>query len=770
MKPQRPWAWSQLPDDILYGLSRLRSESLQEKTIDNPFVHEIVQATLAELEQVDRKLLIHRYNHLDTPEHISEEISCPIEDVQSQLYRCRHSFRRVFFQIISNANSGFSESNATGEIDTLDVNLEKLLSSTISYQKLDGTKLDTLRKNVFEAIQETEYMHPKHSPQKHFHPVMIAAGILVLFAGLYIMTRESNTAPPAETTEETSTVPETKTTTKSEPETQKKEQGDLDQEELKMILTLGQNGNVDALLEILKSGQLANQVVAALFIGKLADPSAIPLLEQAEEQWYPESTEDNPFAKALAEILARFPEAVPDTDLVDSEHNKTQPDNPPAPIPHITGIVSDFSNQPVSSVLLELKENTLFSKNMDGAKVASVRTDPKGQYAFITDYEGPAYLTAKIDVRSSTTRTFWLKKDAVCIANFGGKPVLTGSVSIDSNPLSNQTVYLSDTLDIAYASFSQEISSNPDGRVSFSGVFPGLYFLLNKGLDNRVRRLATIEVPETEMYYTDLNLETVSVSSVYPVEPNLPAPTEAILVYQMDASDNLNQVQAIIEKDGFILFDNVIPGSYVLKIRLDSGAWIQQNVNVTEAPKEQSVQLSPVPTETAVLAGRFLGASPVNLFLTNVNQQIHIDIAPNADGSYELVNIPADIYSLACFVKGKLFEFTQIDLQNESEMVMDIDPAEILKSFSPLYVAVVDKTGLILTRYEIWLNSETDIVSTLSTGRGAFLAAPSGNYTLSIAHQGHPTRNLEINLKPSSLLAEPDADNTILIRLGQNTP
>jgi hypothetical protein len=202
---------------------------------------------------------------------------------------------------------------------------------------------------------------------------------------------------------------------------------------------------------------------------------------------------------------------------------------------------------------------------------------------------------------------------------------------------------------------------------------------------------------------------------------------------------------------------------------LDSGVWIQQNVNITDAPKEQSVQLSPVPTETAVLEGRFLGASPVNLFLTNVNQQIHIDIAPNADGSYELVNIPADIYSLACFVKGQLFEFTQIDLENESEMVMDIDPAEILKSFSPLYVAVADETGQILSSSQVWLNSEGDIVPKLSTGRGAFLAVPSGNYTLSIAHPGYPTRKLEVNLKPSSLLAERNPENTILVQLG-NSP
>ena len=38
----------------------------------NHFVHEIIQATLSELEPQDRELLIHRYSHLDAPEHIAE--------------------------------------------------------------------------------------------------------------------------------------------------------------------------------------------------------------------------------------------------------------------------------------------------------------------------------------------------------------------------------------------------------------------------------------------------------------------------------------------------------------------------------------------------------------------------------------------------------------------------------------------------------------------------------------------------------------------------
>ena len=769
MKPQRPWAWSQLPDDIMCGLARLRSESLQEKTVDNPFVHEIIQATLAELEQADRDLLIHRYNHLDTIENIAEEMNCSVEEIQSRLYRCRHSFRRVFFQLISKANSGFSESSAAGEIDTLDTNLERLLSTTASYQILDDTKIDTIRRNVLEAVQGTGPLHSERPAKKPYLPAAIGAVIVILIAALYIATRNQSDEPPAVKTPVETTTAKEIPTKKMGPGTPKTSKSNLDEEELKLVFALGQEGNLEALLEILKSGEFMSQATAAYFIGKLGDPSAIPLLEQAEEQWYAEPSDDNPFAVAITEILNRFPEAAPVVPPHVSEPKETPL---PATIPIVTGTVNDLLNQPIANVVLELSENTLFSSQKTGRKIASVKTSPEGQYEFTAAYEGPAYLTAKIqagDTRSMT-RAVWCKKDSVCIANFGGKPVLTGTVFIDGIALSSQTVYLSDTLDIDYASFGQEVMTDPAGGFSFSGVPAGLYYLLNKGFDNQIRRLAMIEMPEQEMYNADINLETAFVSTAYQSDPNTAIATKAVLAYGMDISDNLSQVQAVMDADGSVRFEKVIPGAYVLKVGLDSGVWIQQNVDVTDGPDEQFIQIDPVPTETAVLTGRFLEASPVNLFLTNANQQLHIDIAPSADGSYELVNIPADVYSLATFAKGQLFEFTQVDLQYEPEMVLDIDPSVILESLSPLYVVAADETGLILSESQVWLNQESDIITASSTGRGAFLAAPSGDYTLSAAHPGFPTQNLEVNLKPSSLLAEPNADNTILFQPGTNGP
>ena len=488
IKPQRPWAWSQLPDEVLYGLSRFRSDPLDEKILSNPLVHEIVQAALAELETTDRELLIHRYCHLDTAEHIAEEMDCAIEDVQNQLYRSRHSFRRVFLQLIASANLGFSESDATGEIEIQDTNLEKLLSTTTVYQQLDEIQIDALRSQLVQATEEAAQSLPKETSQ----PGVLTAGIVfaiivILIAGVYWATRNNSnkTSPPA--------IPDTNTPRQPsqeeivQPEAKPTTQDEIDGEELKRVFALGQAGNIDALLEILKSGQFASQRVAATFLGELADAGAIDLLRQAEEHWYPNSLGDNPFADAIKQIRVRFPDAAPTVVVEDvkpepkaKSDTKKKTRQPPAKIPNITGLVSDFANQPTANAVVELTENPLFSGISASRKIASAKTDPNGQYQFSGVYDRSISLTCRIPAEDTKviTQPLWCGKDSICIVNIGGRPALTGMVIIDDRPLANQTLYLSDTLDIADASFSEEVVTDEQGNFTFLGVSADVYSIM----------------------------------------------------------------------------------------------------------------------------------------------------------------------------------------------------------------------------------------------------------------------------------------------------
>lgn len=777
MKPQRPWAWTQLPDEVLCGLSRFRCELLDDNILSNSLLHEIVQAAMAELDTRDRVLLTHRFCHLDNEEHIAEEMDCQIEDIQNWLYRSRHSFRRVFFQLIASVNSSFSESSDTGDIEIQDTNLEKLLSTTTLYQTLNNAQTDAIRGQLLQAIKETTPSLPKENPQTR---IFIAGMVLIVIATLitvaYWIIRDDTTiaTPPPVSDTNKPKQPAFKEPTQSE--NRQPTQDDIDIEELKRISALGQAGDIDALLETLKSGQFASQRIAASFIGQLADPSVIDLLNQAEEQWYPDAPGDNPFADAIEQILVRFPDAIPPVIVEkDEPEPKASPDEeknikqPPAPIPTITGLVSDFLNQPIANAKVQLTEIPLFS-NIDAArKIGEAETNPEGQYQFFDIYDRCITLTCRIaEKNTKIIRSVWCRKDSICIVNIGGKPALTGTVIIDGKPLADQTVYLSDTLDINQAAFGEEVVTDNQGYFSFLGVSPGVYSIMNMGLDNRVHRLGTIEMPQREIFNANLSIETVTVWLDDLLKPEQLTLSEAVLVYALDVPDSLKQFQAGFTEDNSMLFENVIPGTYVLRVQTDNGMWLQQNVEIEDGVTEQTIQLDPIQEETATLHGRFLSAASIPLFLSAANQKIHIDIAPDADGSYEIAAIPSDIYSLAAFVKGQLIEFIQIDLLEEPDMTLDIDPEEMMLAFSPLNVVVTDASGVILSGAQVWLTRTEgeDLLTASSTGKGAFLAAPAGNYTLSVAHPEYPTKSRAITLKASSLLAEPTPENTALVQLG----
>lgn len=778
MKPQRPWAWSQLPEEVFKSLSLLRSEPLPEHVLSNPFIQEIVQAALSELEAPDRQLLMIRYHRLDTEGRIADEMHCGTEEVKNRLYRSRHSFRRCLFGLMSSALSGFRETNAAGDTEILDSNLEKLLSTTAMYQSLDQVQTDTIQKHIKETAEEIAQSQPAgRNTKMNYRAKIITAGVLVILimlAGFYhALHRKAETAPQVPSIAVTKETKPKSQTELSIPRLEQPSEDNIDEEELKLVFALGQARNIDALLEILKSGRFSSQLAAAHFLGQFAGPEAIEPLEQAEQQWYPEAEDDNAFAKAISNILSRHPNLIPDVDVNDVQQPPQQsqpteqPVTPPLARPQITGIIKDFSDHPITNAVVELAENGLFFGPRSPRIIATTKTDQTGQYQLPGNYEGPAYITITLPgpEANKLTRSIWCEKESTRNLNPAGRPALTGTIMIDNSPIANQTLYLCDTFNLDLASFRQETVTDSEGNFTFLGVPAGTYLLMNLGLDKRIHRLTTFEMPQQDVFNLYVDIETAGVILEYPSDSQLPAPLNAELVYVINLSDDMNRYQATISEDGVVYFENVRPGSYFLRVQLEQGIWLQQDVEVLSGPGDQTVLLESIPEETAITTGRFLDISPVDLFLTNANQRIHIDITPQADGAYEITSIPVDVYDLAAFVNGQLVEFKQVDLQDQVQ-TLDIDPAELTLSFSPLYVVVTDDVGSLLSGAQVWLTGNEQIITSSSTGKGAFLPAPASDFTLSVAYPGYTTENRNVEIQSSSLLAEPDQTNTVLVQLG----
>ncbi|HOK95501.1 MAG TPA: hypothetical protein PK052_10750 [Anaerohalosphaeraceae bacterium] len=770
IQPQRPWAWSQLPEHILQALAGLRFQAIPDTTAAYPFVQELVQAALAEMDANDRELMIYRYHHLDMPEHIAEQMGIRIEEVNNRLYRCRHSFRRIFTQLLSAANPAFSESSATGSIELLDSNLEKLLSSTAIYQTPSPAQRESILSSMLEAARQAAQNQP---PKRLMSRTAAIIGIAVIFiilaaaAGILRSLYQKPSAPPAVSAVSNPSA-EKEPKKIEQPTASVGEHNDPEKEKLKQVFELGQAGNLDALLEILKSGHFAGQMAAAHFIGKLGEPSAIALLEQAQMQWYPNGPSDNPFANAIKEILSRHPEAAKPVEPAKTEPNKTEEKTALPPL--LTGKVIGITGIPIAGAKLELLTNPLFAKQQPQKAIAAAQTDSNGNYHLAASHQGPAFLICKIQGEPplEVMQAVWCSKDNTCIVNIGGQPSLTGSLTLQGNIFAGQRLILSNTVDYTDASFRAEFTTDAQGNFSLGGIPAGTYYLFHKQADQHLLRLAVFELPLDGSFHFTMDLQPVRVLLDYPANETLPV--KAALA----CAPGILEVPAVISEDGQIIFSNIYAGSYWASVQLSTGVWIQQEVTISSEPAEQVISIAPVLQGNSVLSGRFLSSSTIDLCILNPQRRIRIDLKPAEDGTYLCRDCPADIYSIAAFFNGQFIEFLQIDLQEQSEIVLDIDPQELIRSRSPLYAVAADTKGLIIGDAQIWLTGTEELVVTQTTGRGAFLAAPAGRYMLSAACPGYLSAEQSIELRPSMLTAQPDPDNTILIRLEntahQNTP
>lgn len=773
IKPQRPWAWSQLPDDVLCGLSHFRDEPLPENVANNPFVREMVQAALAEMEMPNRELMMHRYNHLEVPEHIAGEIGMTVQDVNDRLYRCRHFFRRVFVQLIQTANPGFSESTASGSLELLDVNLEKLLSATNMVQHVTPKEQARIREIVLEAARQNAPM-ASAPPHKKIAVIGIAAAVVVLVAvGITLMllpdrAAKTPTPTPVATAPKPEIQPEKTTPVVTENKTPKINDA-IDEDELKRVFALGQAGDLAGLLEILKTGQYTSQIAACHFIGKLGDEGAIGMLQEAEDKWYPDGSADNPFAQAIAEIQDRLlaesgavVEEEPNTPQTPAAAETAKPEPAPTPKQAISGTVTDAAGQPIPDARITLSANPLYALTGGARMLDQTVTNDAGQYGFAK----PAAQALIMDCKSprgglSIIRAVWCEKDAACQVDFGGLHGVYGGLHDDAGSVVGQMLCLSDTLDPADAAFRVQSTTDANGQFAFAGIPAGSYYLLNMTDAGRIMRLGTIDVAGNDITDWAVTVRQAVLTVQMDITETTPIVSGMALTYGADVPEQLNRFELEVQDDGTYLSEAIPFGSYTLTIDFENGMRLQQPL---ELNSDRTISLT-VPEGTSVLSGRFTSATPYPFFLYNTDQRVRFDIVTDGAGTYAFDTMPPDTYTLAAVVNGLPMDFMQIDLQSEPDQVLDIDAGDLLAGYSPLYVVVTDAAGSLLNDAQVWVTGAGQVVTTQSTGRGAFLAIPQGDYTLYAALPGYSTAEQPITVTAMPLKTAPNEKNTIHLQL-----
>ena len=128
--------------------------------------------------------------------------------------------------------------------------------------------------------------------------------------------------------------------------------------------------------------------------------------------------------------------------------------------------------------------------------------------------------------------------------------------------------------------------------------------------------------------------------------------------------------------------------------------------------------------------------------------------------------VPPDTYTLGTVLNGLTIDFLQIDIQEDQpRQTLDIDPELWAQQFSPLYVIVCDGYGNMLTDAQVWLTGGPEVITARSTGRGAFLAAPAGEYSLHAAYPQIGSTEQVVTVTQAPLLTSPNPANTFILKI-----
>jgi DNA-directed RNA polymerase specialized sigma24 family protein len=262
------------------------------------------QQALAMLSRDEQEVLVCRYVRLEGPADIAAKYGLAISEVQTLLYKARHSFRRIL-ELLTQAGAEEASQPAQADLAALEGNLEKVFCAMAPKPTPGPQALQQLKERVMAIAAQNR---PRGWRNFNKKKVCVGCGIAALCGTISFFALWGGTSSKSK--EKTGTQPNGSLRTR---ENGRRSTASNSTEDIQLAFELGAAQNIEGLLGILRTGSYPAQIVAAYYLGQFGDKTAIDLLDQAAQKWYAENPmEKNPFIEAIAAIEGRMREQMRD--------------------------------------------------------------------------------------------------------------------------------------------------------------------------------------------------------------------------------------------------------------------------------------------------------------------------------------------------------------------------------------------------------------------------------------------------------------------------
>jgi hypothetical protein len=284
--------------EVQIAIQRLSTHPLMETESFWPELIQLCQQALAMLSRDEQEILVCRYIRLESPADIAVKYERTIAEVQTLLYKARHSFRRIL-ESLSQIGSQETSRPIPADLASQEINLEKIFRALNPKPPLAPETIQRLKQQILAVLTQDKPIPWKNTT---FGKISIGCGIAAILCGtvvVWAMWMRPSFGRENKTGIRRGNSPSTQ---------QNGRQADsANLTDIRQVFEMGETRDIQGLLGVLRTGSYPMQIVAAHYLGQFGDKAAIDLLDRAAQKWYAENpTEENPFIGAIKAIENRM--------------------------------------------------------------------------------------------------------------------------------------------------------------------------------------------------------------------------------------------------------------------------------------------------------------------------------------------------------------------------------------------------------------------------------------------------------------------------------
>ena len=751
------------------ALANLATEPLPRELFPVGQLNRLVAAALLDLEKEEMELLVSRYSAMDTLGHIAARAGTTSEQLAARLYRARHSFSAALQNIAG--VGGRDEPAATGMrgVEILEGNLERLLCSVSPVSPVPQDIYNRLEEIVEKSSEYLRKTRQKRLADRRMilKIVCISAFLALPVAMWFLWPAGKEGGKRQEESRSRTAVVKNK---QESPETKAGkilvDESDGSAKELKQAFEMGEAGDVKGLINMLRTGSLAGQLVAARYLAEYGDRSAIDALEQAAAQWRGEHAGENPFNKAIEAIENRLEQPAPVERSIQAADQAV----PAVKKKEETGIVLkgrvlDTNSKRMAGVKIELSG---WSQNQERKNISKAfQTDQQGDFQVRIESGGFVRLELKDRPADASVlaRSFFCQADVPEVkADFGIGLSACGSVIVNGEPLVDAELLAAEVCGTESSGFLARCRTDQAGGFRFVGLLPGHYavFYVRKWAGQDV----SIVLGEL-LFDRDVQLGIVTADAALDIfsdgEKFAPPSGEGIKLRVPSWFRGHAVSTAKTEPNEPYWFEDVPAGRYEAEIPIGGGVYWYEPIEISRETAVQHFQTE-LPAIRGVAEITGIRNTLGNFCLWSRDRKVRGLPEPQGKEGYQSV-LPPGLYYAGLLLSGRPVPLADFQIIEGEKTTVDLSARQAeYAQRGAMDVYVTDTGGSLLSGVSLELQGR-EFLDAQSAGQGVCFSAWAGPYVLSAGMEGFVSRREAVEITPFDTPPEGMSGRTKVIRL-----